>query len=80
MFARSLYVSGQLSSEGYALNVDSKMKFVWLLSSQEFYNASVPVSAQAAFPYIFAVSKFLQVFDLVSLLLSLDKLFLLLLL
>ncbi|XP_068640079.1 translocon-associated protein subunit alpha-like [Aristolochia californica] len=30
------------------------------LTLQEFYNASVPVSAQATFPYIFAVSKFLQ--------------------
>ncbi|RWW46330.1 hypothetical protein BHE74_00047742 [Ensete ventricosum] len=28
---------------------------------QEFYNASVPVSAQATFPYVFAVSKYLQV-------------------
>ncbi|KAH7664785.1 Translocon-associated protein (TRAP) alpha subunit protein [Dioscorea alata] len=38
------------------------------LTAQEFYNASVPVSAQAAFPYIFAVSKFLQPgsFDLVG--------------
>ncbi|KAG9442570.1 hypothetical protein H6P81_018424 [Aristolochia fimbriata] len=38
------------------------------LTLQEFYNASVPVSAQASFPYIFAVSKFLQPgsFDLVA--------------
>jgi len=28
---------------------------------QSFYNASVPVSVQATFPYTFAVSKFLQV-------------------
>lgn len=28
---------------------------------QEFYNASVPISAQATFPYMFSVSKFLQV-------------------
>ncbi|XP_042419700.1 translocon-associated protein subunit alpha-like [Zingiber officinale] len=35
---------------------------------QEFYNASVPVSAQATFPYLFAVSKYLQPdsFDLVA--------------
>lgn len=38
------------------------------LTSQSFYNASVPVSAQATFPYIFAVSKYLQPgsFDLVG--------------
>ncbi|KAK1304159.1 Translocon-associated protein subunit alpha [Acorus calamus] len=38
------------------------------LTVQEFYNASVPLSAQATFPYIFAVSKFLQpgTFDLVG--------------
>ncbi|CAI9781970.1 unnamed protein product [Fraxinus pennsylvanica] len=30
------------------------------LSSQAFNNASVPPSAQATFPYIFAVSKFMQ--------------------
>ncbi|XP_076928659.1 translocon-associated protein subunit alpha-like [Bidens hawaiensis] len=38
------------------------------LSSQVFNNASVPPSVQAAFPYIFAVSKFLQAgtFDLVG--------------
>ncbi|KAJ0971022.1 hypothetical protein J5N97_018981 [Dioscorea zingiberensis] len=38
------------------------------LTSQAFYNASVPVSAQATFPYIFAVSKYLQPgsFDLVG--------------
>lgn len=42
--------------------------FVQNLTVQEFYNASVPVSAQATFPYIFAVSKFLQpgLFDLVG--------------
>ncbi|XP_073111546.1 translocon-associated protein subunit alpha isoform X5 [Elaeis guineensis] len=42
--------------------------FVQNLTVQEFYNASVPVSAQATFPYIFAVSKFLQPgpFDLVG--------------
>ncbi|KAK1272755.1 Protein XAP5 CIRCADIAN TIMEKEEPER [Acorus gramineus] len=36
--------------------------------NSEFYNASVPLSAQATFPYIFAVSKFLQpgTFDLVG--------------
>ncbi|RWW11604.1 hypothetical protein GW17_00024773 [Ensete ventricosum] len=32
---------------------------------QEFYNASVPVSAQATFPYVFAVSKYLQVSSLI---------------
>uniref|UniRef100_A0A8R7R5E0 Translocon-associated protein subunit alpha n=1 Tax=Triticum urartu TaxID=4572 RepID=A0A8R7R5E0_TRIUA len=31
------------------------------LTVQSFYNASVPVSVQATFPYTFAVSKFLQV-------------------
>ncbi|KAG6478514.1 hypothetical protein ZIOFF_061957 [Zingiber officinale] len=38
------------------------------LTVQEFYNASVPVSAQATFPYLFAVSKYLQPgsFDLVA--------------
>ncbi|KAI8024499.1 Translocon-associated protein subunit alpha [Camellia lanceoleosa] len=38
------------------------------LSTQGFNNASVPASAQATFPYIFAVSKFLQpgTFDLVG--------------
>ncbi|KAI3745186.1 hypothetical protein L1987_58292 [Smallanthus sonchifolius] len=38
------------------------------LSAQVFNNASVPPSVQAAFPYIFAVSKFLQAgaFDLVG--------------
>ncbi|OVA18563.1 Translocon-associated protein (TRAP) [Macleaya cordata] len=38
------------------------------LTIQEFYNASVPLSAQASFPYIFAVSKYLQpgTFDLVG--------------
>ncbi|KAK3412651.1 translocon-associated protein subunit alpha [Eucalyptus grandis] len=38
------------------------------LSTQGFNNASVPASAQATFPYIFAVSKFLQAgnFDLVG--------------
>ncbi|WOL19126.1 hypothetical protein Cni_G27923 [Canna indica] len=38
------------------------------LTLQEFYNASVPVSSQATFPYLFAVSKFLQPgsFDLVA--------------
>ncbi|XP_059647514.1 translocon-associated protein subunit alpha-like [Cornus florida] len=38
------------------------------LSSQAFNNASVPPSGQAAFPYIFSVSKFLQAgtFDLVG--------------
>ncbi|KAJ0009906.1 hypothetical protein Pint_34380 [Pistacia integerrima] len=38
------------------------------LTSQAFNNASVPASAQASFPYIFAVSKFLQPgnFDLVG--------------
>lgn len=38
------------------------------LSTQAFNNASVPHSAQATFPYIFAVSKFLQTgtFDLVG--------------
>ncbi|KAG5547772.1 hypothetical protein RHGRI_013459 [Rhododendron griersonianum] len=38
------------------------------LSTQVFNNASVPPSAQAAFPYVFAVSKFLQAgtFDLVG--------------
>ncbi|GAA0162137.1 membrane traffic protein [Lithospermum erythrorhizon] len=38
------------------------------LSTQSFNKASVPPSAQAAFPYIFAVSKFLQpgTFDLVG--------------
>lgn len=38
------------------------------LTAQGFNNASVPVSAQATFPYIFAVSKYLQpgTFDLVG--------------
>ncbi|KAK2983791.1 hypothetical protein RJ640_017194, partial [Escallonia rubra] len=38
------------------------------LSAQAFNNGSVPPSAQATFPYIFAVSKFLQpgTFDLVG--------------
>ncbi|KAL2454959.1 Translocon-associated protein (TRAP) [Abeliophyllum distichum] len=38
------------------------------LSAQAFNNASVPPSAQATFPYLFAVSKFLQAgaFDLVG--------------
>ncbi|KAB2600722.1 translocon-associated protein subunit alpha-like [Pyrus ussuriensis x Pyrus communis] len=38
------------------------------LTAQAFNNGSVPASAQAAFPYIFAVSKFLQpgAFDLVG--------------
>ncbi|XP_006487409.2 translocon-associated protein subunit alpha [Citrus sinensis] len=38
------------------------------LTGQAFNNATVPVSAQATFPYIFAVSKFLQpgTFDLVG--------------
>lgn len=38
------------------------------LSAQAFNNASVPASVQATFPYIFAVSKFLQpgTFDLVG--------------
>ncbi|KZV53469.1 translocon-associated protein subunit alpha-like, partial [Dorcoceras hygrometricum] len=38
------------------------------LSAQAFNNASVPPSAQGTFPYIYAVSKFLQpgVFDLVG--------------
>ncbi|XP_074333643.1 translocon-associated protein subunit alpha-like, partial [Apium graveolens] len=41
---------------------------VQTLSSQAFNNASVPTSAQATFPYTFAVSKFLQAgtFDLVG--------------
>ncbi|CAL9105336.1 translocon-associated protein subunit alpha-like isoform X1 [Musa acuminata AAA Group] len=42
--------------------------FVQNLTLQEFYNASVPVSAQATFPYVFVVSKYLQpgTFDLVG--------------
>ncbi|CAN1748743.1 Translocon-associated protein subunit alpha [Linum perenne] len=38
------------------------------LTAQTFNNATVPTSAQATFPYIFAVSKFLQAgtFDLVG--------------
>ncbi|CAN1259540.1 Translocon-associated protein subunit alpha [Linum perenne] len=38
------------------------------LTAQAFNNATVPTSAQATFPYIFAVSKFLQAgtFDLVG--------------
>jgi len=38
------------------------------LTVQSFYNASVPVSVQATFPYTFAVSKFLQpgAYDLVG--------------
>ncbi|XP_008799416.2 translocon-associated protein subunit alpha-like [Phoenix dactylifera] len=38
------------------------------LTMQEFFNASVPFSAQATFPYKFAASKFLQsgLFDLVG--------------
>ncbi|XP_074576375.1 translocon-associated protein subunit alpha-like [Curcuma longa] len=49
------------------LPFDHRM-FVQNLTLQEFNNASVPVSAQATFPYIFAVSKFLQpgTFDLVG--------------
>jgi translocon-associated protein subunit alpha len=42
--------------------------FVQNLSTQGFSNATVPPSAQATFPYLFAVSKFLQpgTFDLVG--------------
>eukprot|EP00262_Sarcandra_glabra_P005308 TRINITY_DN16732_c0_g1_i1.p1 TRINITY_DN16732_c0_g1~~TRINITY_DN16732_c0_g1_i1.p1 ORF type:complete len:254 (+),score=43.06 TRINITY_DN16732_c0_g1_i1:143-904(+) len=42
--------------------------FVQNLTVQEFFNASVPFSGQATFPYIFAVSKYLQPgsFDLVG--------------
>ncbi|RWR81732.1 translocon-associated protein subunit alpha [Cinnamomum micranthum f. kanehirae] len=42
--------------------------YVQNLTVQEFYNASVPFSAQAAFPYIFTVNKYLQSgsFDLVG--------------
>ncbi|URE14911.1 translocon-associated protein [Musa troglodytarum] len=49
------------------LPFDHRM-FVQNLTLQEFYNASVPVSAQATFPYVFAVSKYLQPgsFDLVG--------------
>ncbi|ERN13451.1 translocon-associated protein subunit alpha [Amborella trichopoda] len=38
------------------------------LTLQEFYNASVPLSVQSTFPYIFAVNKYLQPgsFDLVG--------------
>ncbi|RZC66663.1 hypothetical protein C5167_010353 [Papaver somniferum] len=38
------------------------------LTVQQFYNGSVPVSAQATFPYLFSVSKYLQpgTFDLVG--------------
>ncbi|EXB39259.1 Translocon-associated protein subunit alpha [Morus notabilis] len=49
------------------LPFDHKM-LVQNLTAQGFNNASVPVSAQATFPYIFAVSKYLQpgTFDLVG--------------
>lgn len=49
------------------LPFDHRM-FVQNLTVQEFYNASVPFSAQATFPYIFAVNKYLQPgsFDLVG--------------
>ncbi|XP_077246547.1 translocon-associated protein (TRAP), alpha subunit isoform X2 [Tasmannia lanceolata] len=42
--------------------------YVQNLTVQEFYNASVPFSAQATFPYIFSVNKYLQPgsFDLVG--------------
>ncbi|XXG66137.1 hypothetical protein AAC387_Pa05g3677 [Persea americana] len=42
--------------------------YVQNLTVQEFYNSSVPFSAQAAFPYIFTVNKYLQSgsFDLVG--------------
>ncbi|GLT69627.1 hypothetical protein SLA2020_417640 [Shorea laevis] len=42
--------------------------FEWMGSLWAFNNVSVPASAQATFPYIFAVSKFLQpgTFDLVG--------------
>ncbi|XXG74983.1 hypothetical protein AAC387_Pa07g3579 [Persea americana] len=42
--------------------------YVQNLTVQEFYNASVPFSVQATFPYIFAVNKYLQsgTFDLVG--------------
>ncbi|OVA04928.1 Translocon-associated protein (TRAP) [Macleaya cordata] len=38
------------------------------LTTEQFYNASVPFSAQATFPYLFSVSKYLQpgTFDLVG--------------
>ncbi|KAJ6842070.1 translocon-associated protein subunit alpha-like isoform X1 [Iris pallida] len=38
------------------------------LTVQEFYNATVPLTSQATFPYNFAVSKYLQPgsFDLVG--------------
>ncbi|KAI6701110.1 hypothetical protein NL676_015434 [Syzygium grande] len=49
------------------LPFDHRM-FVQNLTAQGFNNASVPTSAQATFPYIFAVSKYLQAgnFDLVG--------------
>ncbi|KAM7256670.1 hypothetical protein ACFE04_012411 [Oxalis oulophora] len=49
------------------LNYDHRY-FIQNLTAQAFNNATVPASAQATFPYIFAVSKFLQAgsFDLVG--------------
>ncbi|KAL0920445.1 hypothetical protein M5K25_009583 [Dendrobium thyrsiflorum] len=49
------------------LSYDHRM-LVQNLTIQEFYNTTVPLSAQATFPYIFAVSKYLQpgTFDLVG--------------
>ncbi|GKV28990.1 hypothetical protein SLEP1_g37974 [Rubroshorea leprosula] len=49
------------------LPIDHKL-LVQNLTAQVFNNASVPASAQATFPYVFAVSKYLQpgTFDLVG--------------
>ncbi|GLT40884.1 hypothetical protein SLA2020_523890 [Shorea laevis] len=49
------------------LPIDHKL-LVQNLTAQVFNNASVPISAQATFPYVFAVSKYLQpgTFDLVG--------------
>ncbi|KAF8405374.1 hypothetical protein HHK36_010278 [Tetracentron sinense] len=50
------------------LPFDHQSMLVQNLTVQVFNNASVPASAQASFPYIFAVSKYLQAgeFDLVG--------------
>ncbi|KAL1205807.1 Translocon-associated protein subunit alpha [Cardamine amara subsp. amara] len=51
-----------------SLHLPFDQKAVQNLTALSFSNASVPTSAQATFPYVFAVSKFLQAgaFDLVG--------------
>ncbi|WOK98223.1 translocon-associated protein subunit alpha [Canna indica] len=68
-----LHNEGELTLRVVAIHASLHLPFnhhmlVQNLTLQEFYNASVPVSAQATFPYIFAVSKYLQPgsFDLVG--------------